>query len=280
MYIENLTQSSKAVKIRKFDKETNSKVLIDAKWHLLGGNKQPYLSIDIRQVKANGEIIHGWEDQKETIKNLDKELYSLVNLHLTNLDGAGMHQTVNMKYHFNLAKEQFGKDIYTQEKHNKIMSGLWEEITGHELFNNLFVTHGESLHSYLKEYQNKNSAYYQYKDFDKSKSHWIKQIEKSIGVFKAEKLKPFIIDYFNKLEQYKNKQNEYKYKTLLSECGVYTHEKLADIYNLGKLEVLEILASVDSDELLDLISLEITANNLIVLEELTNKYEIPLVISK
>ena len=70
MSINNLVQSDKFVKIRKFYKETNSKILIDVKWLLLGDNKSPYLSTDIRQVKINGIIVNGWQEQKEAIKIL------------------------------------------------------------------------------------------------------------------------------------------------------------------------------------------------------------------
>ena len=60
----NLVQANKAVKLRYFDKTTKSKILMDVKWHLLGGNKLPYLSVDVKQVKKTRCYYSGMEGTK------------------------------------------------------------------------------------------------------------------------------------------------------------------------------------------------------------------------
>lgn len=127
MNISDLTKSSKAIKLRYFDKETKSKILMDVKWHLLGGNKLPYLSVDVRQVKLNGEIVNGWQEQKQAIAKLNQDYSSLINSHLCNTDGNGMPQASNMLYYFKQAKDTFGQDVYTSEKHQEKLKELTEK---------------------------------------------------------------------------------------------------------------------------------------------------------
>lgn len=280
MSINNLVQSDKSVKIRKFYKETNSKILIDVKWLLLGDNKSPYLSTDIRQVKINGIIVNGWQEQKEAIKILDPELYSLVNCGTCKTDGSGMHQAANMQYHFNLAREQLGKEIYTQEKHNEKLNILWQGIKDHNVFNVLFKARGASLHERLKEYQDKQGDFYKYKDFTKSYDHWVVQIGKNTTHYEIKSISKELKSYFEQLEQYRKLEKEYKYTTLKSNSDLWTSERLADYYNLDRLIVLEILCNKDSDQMIKSLSDNITNSNLNFLQEMTNKYQIPLVISK
>lgn len=290
--ITNLTQKAKPLKLRHFCKETKSKILLDVCWSQLKGNKQPYLSVNIRQVKKDGVIVNGWQEQKQAISELNNKLSFIVNSGSCGLDGSGMHQQANMQYHFKLAQDQFGKDIYTQEKHNKTLSGLWQDIENHSIFNTLFKKLGTTLNKYLKEYHDKKSERYEYFNSDRAFKHWDHQIKgrynigmlnswakplnKTNGMTPQDQLK----NYFDGIQQYKDLEREYRYKTLPRKDELWNAGKLAITYNLDIQQVYEILASLNTKDLVSVISEEITRKNYIKLKELQKEYNIPLVISK
>lgn len=282
MKISDLNQASKAVKLRFFDKETKSKILMDVKWQLLGGNKLPYLSVDVRQVKLNSEIVNGWQEQKQAIAKLNQDYSNLIKSHLCNTDGNGMHQASNMLYHFKQAKNTFGQDVYTSEKHQAKLKELWQSLENHKLYEWLFIDFGNSKDHYFKEYLDKNSDLYQYSNAAKSVKHWLNQIK--ITCFNAKKKKEqltsLLTSYFETRDQYRKLEQDYKYKNLPSNSEVWTPQRLADRYNLPLEEVFTILATPDMQPLVQVYSDKIKDNNYIKLKELTEKYKIPLVISK
>lgn len=57
MNIADLQQSNEALRIRKFNRKPNNKVLLDVQWHLLGNNKHPYLSVQVQQIVLNGQVV-------------------------------------------------------------------------------------------------------------------------------------------------------------------------------------------------------------------------------
>ena len=103
-------------KIKFVDKESNSKVLLSVYWSQLKDNKQPYLSVTIHQVKLNGSLVHNWQDQKDAIKQINLELFNIVNLHLSNKDGSrGVLENAN--YYYSLTRNQLTNPIkYTSEQ--------------------------------------------------------------------------------------------------------------------------------------------------------------------
>lgn len=282
MNISDLTKENKAVKLRYFDKETKSKILMDVKWHLLGGNKLPYLSVDVRQVKLNGEIVNGWQEQKQAIAKLNQDYSNLINSHLCNTDGNGMHQASNMLYHFKQAKNTFGQDVYTSEKHQEKLKKLWQSLENHKLYEWLFIDFGNSKDHYFKEYLNKNSDHYNYSNADRSIKHWLDQIK--ITCFdakkKREQLSSLLTSYFETIDEYRSLEQDYKYKNLPNNSDVWTPQRLADTYNLTLEEVFTILSTPDMEPLVQVYSEKIKESNYKKLKELTEKYKIPLVISK
>jgi hypothetical protein len=106
MNTSNLITANKATRLRWSDRATKSKILMDVKWLWLKGNKQPYLSVDVQQVKKDGVSVDGWKEQKEAIKVLNSEFYTLISTHLVSLDsGEGFHQTANSKHHLDLTRK-------------------------------------------------------------------------------------------------------------------------------------------------------------------------------
>ena len=150
-----------------------------------------------------------------------------------------MHQTSNMQYYFRQAKDQFGKDIYTQEKHNSLMGDRWDQIKDHTLFTKLSKLCGYHLASWIKKYLNKNDDLYIYKDFNKSFDHWLDQISKSVGVFKTEAIKPLLKDFFNKLDEFRSLEKQHKFKRLPSDRDIWTPERLSNTYDLEYDQVFE-----------------------------------------
>ena len=290
MDIKNLEISNTALKLRHFDKETKSKILMDVKWHLLSNNKQPYLSVNVRQVKHNGIVFNNWGDeQKAVIEEINKDFSFLLAAHLSTPDGSGMHQLANLQYHFKLTQDHFGQDIYTSEKHNDKMVKLWDVLENHSLFTFLFKDFGHSKDVYFKEYLNKTNDKYLHSNANISVEHWINQINlperESLRNSKTykEKLENSLISFFGGIDQYRKLEGDHKYKNLPNNNGVWTPQKLGGYYNIPLENVMVVLSTIMQEEkqaLIKAYSDQVTAKNKIKLEELTNKYKIPLVITK
>lgn len=283
--ITNLAQSTKPLKLRHFCKETKSKILLDVCWSQLKGNKQPYLSVNSRQVKKDNIVI-SYNEQKEVIKEINKDFYFLLCAHLSNTDGSRMHQHANMQYHFKLAQDQFGKEIYTSEKHNKKASNLLYSLQNHELFSFLFKDFGYSKDIYFSGYLDRNSDKYLYSNSVRSIKHWTEQIEVPYNRFNIkkykQKLESLLTDFFEGIDNHRRLTSSYKYKNLPSNRELWTPKKLSEYYNLTLVEVMMVLAETDQDNkqaLIKLYSDSIKEKNLIILKELTEKYKIPVVYS-
>lgn len=171
MNIDNLKISTKPVRIRKFYKETKSKIIIDVGWSWLKGNAQPYLSVSIVSVKLNGEAVDFWQDQKTAIKTLDETLYNLVSLHLVSFDGLEMHEISNMAYYFKQCRNTLGRKIYTLEEHNEKLASLKNLLHNFEL---LGAVQG-NVRKYFLEYLDENSDHFKYFDKWTTVEHWKNQ---------------------------------------------------------------------------------------------------------
>jgi hypothetical protein len=94
-------------KLKFSDIKSKSKILLSVYWSKLSSNDLPYLSVSIEQVRFNGENVD-WKDQKAAIKLIDPEFSELVNFHLYDPNGYGMHFIPNNLYYF----EQLRNDIF------------------------------------------------------------------------------------------------------------------------------------------------------------------------
>lgn len=267
------TTSNKAKRIRWSDIKTQSKIILDIKWHQLGGNKYPYLSVDIKQVKKNGEIVHCWQKQKQTIRVLNKDLFTLVDNHLKNItcfDG-------NVGYVFKKALKYFGKTTYTQEDHTERLNQIYDQLLDHKILKLVKW----DIEKYLKEYLNQNSDLYKYKNFDDSFDHWENQIARYENPYTyTKRIKPALRDYFDLLKGHRKLKEQYKYRTLPSRSEIITYKDVAIRYNVSECKVLKILASGCKSKELEAIEKEIQINIEKDLQELTEKYNIPLVTTK
>ena len=291
MKTSDLYTASKAIKLRHFDKDTNSKILLDVKWLQLKGNKHPYLSVDVRRVKSNGVSIEGYSKERIAImKGLNLDFAFLAESGCCNLDGSGMHQVSNVHYHFKLAKDSFGKYVYTSEDHQQKLSTLKDNLDGHPIFKTLFKELGHSKDKYLKEYLNTNGDLYQYFNSDRAFNHWNPQFKKNFNgggmlnrwgkSFKSGEPTPenHLKNFFDTLQELKKLREDFKYKTLPSVKDVWTPDRLAKVHNIPLEQVFYILSNVDMEPLIKPYSDMITATRYAKLKELTIKYKIPLVI--
>lgn len=274
-------------RIKWVDNKTRSKILLDVNWHQLGSNKYPYLSVDIKQVLFEGVQVDYWKLRKEAIKNLNPDLFNLVDNHL--IDTSCKPSTV--EYHFNLAQKQFGKEIYTQEDHAQKLKNIWDKLNKHEVFNFLTKHTGSVICISLRKYLNKSGDLYKYKDFKNSYNHWLKQIESLLGNHSIYKFKqPYkrgsdsgfnlLKNFFDTLEDYRKLDREYRYASLPSKNDLWDAERLANHYNLTLNNVYVTLSKPDMKPHLEHLIKKIQENKLKILQKLTDQYKIPLVTNK
>lgn len=265
---------NKPARLRVFDKDTKSKAIIDVYWSHLKGNKQPYLSTSIVDVKVNNKTVHGWDKQKTAILSLSKDMYTLLKLHLCNLDGTGDN---NISYHFSQCKKYFGQTVYTQEQYNKDCSVLKDAIKNHKIFKRLekpcfrptikILNKLASAGVYdLPFYLNKYDALF----IMQPMRHIVSNSEYRI-------VQSLVEDYLGVIKKYSTLTVKYQYKSLPSEKEVITPAGLATMYDMGILEVYEILATPFTEQKLKPIIDKVTQDRKKELVRLTVKYNIPTI---
>lgn len=285
MNIADLQQSNEALRIRKFNREDNSKVLLDVRWHLLGNNKQPYLSVQVQQIIKDGVRARHWQDQKKALKKIDQDLFELINLHLSPLDGSDQ----NVGYFIDQCKEQFGKEVYTSQIYQQEKRQLEIELKDHVIFNYIAKI-PPAYKEYLKEYMDQNNDRFKYLNKDRSIAHWKDQLNniilKSYGVFKQKeqhkKVNTAIEDFFNKVEELKQLIDKYKYKSLPSKNDLWSVERLAKYLNITICNCYQLIGQTGNQYTLSKqeISERLKNINKNKLLRLTEKYNIPLVVTK
>ena len=287
MNIQINHKADKPKRIKWVDSKTRSKILVDVKWHQLGSNKYPYLSVDIKQVLNSGVPVYNWKEQKETIKKLNIDLFNLVNNHLINTPC----KSDNVEYHFSLAQKQFGKDIYTREDHNQKLKNMWDKLNSHQIFDFLSSQIGSSICVSLRKHLDKYGDLYRYKDYKNSYSHWLKQIESMLGTYTIYKFKrPYkrgslsgfdlLKNFFDSLEDHRTLERKYQYSTLPSKCDLWDAERLSNEYGLDLNDVYVTLSKSDMKPHLEDLTKKIQENKLKLLQKLTDQYKIPLVTNK
>lgn len=115
MDIQDLKVSNKPKRLRWFDKQNKHKIILDICWSHLKRNKEPYLSVSIIQVKKGGVPVQGWKEQKQVIKDLHCDFYSLVSLHCCGFSDND-RELSNMFYHYELTKKCLAENARTKEE--------------------------------------------------------------------------------------------------------------------------------------------------------------------
>lgn len=276
----NITnESSKPVRLRFFDKSSNTKIILDVCWKQLKGNKLPYLSTSLQHVKVNGVVCNTWESSiREQLKELVHELHTLLNSHLNNIEC----YPSNVLYHFQLAKEQFGKKVFTQEDYNKLIIDKNTNLENHQLFKTLkilrLLSYNQVFMGMVKDVRS-GKFYKGYKFIDRLKDSIKSEIYRSdysrkIG---GSTISDIIDQFFRDANEIQELISKYKYKTLPNKSDLWNVSRLVKTYNLSELEVFKILSSTDLKTTLSPM-LEIIQNNTKnSLQVLTDKYKIPLV---
>lgn len=265
------------MKIKHFDKDTKSKILMSVVWRHLKGNKLPYLSVDIHQVILNGKRInYDYNKKLSAMKLINSELYQLAKCSGCNTLGAGIHELANAKYFLKQVKQQLSDPItYTSEQRQADLSNMLKQLKDHELFK--FIS--PINHKYFLEYLDQNSDRFKYFNANNSISHWNNQLSKICcsGVSARDpRLPKAITDYFNLLTTYRDLTNSYKYKSLPSNSDIWTCEKFADKYSLQLSKIYEMICT-DNTDLLDQMIKENQENTRIFLDKMTENYKIETV---
>ena len=293
MNYQDLTQATKAIKIREFDKTTNSKVIASVKWSKLNGNKDAYLSVQIEQVKYNGELLQSYEKgTKEAISKISTDIATLLDCHLVNLSSDRLN-SVNSHVLVDLdrCKTYFGKTVYTSEQRNIDIASLRSKLKNHELFKVVFNRLGESLRYSLAEYIEESSERFKYPDAERSFKHCEPQVRKrytgdrftsdweKVNKKTGNSPQSLLLSYFEDAEAL-SKMLRTQYHTLPSEKDINTPEKFAKRYDVTLLQAYELIActgtTVIADKTNTIIEKGVKTTKQ-VLDKLTEKYNIPVV---
>lgn len=118
--------------LRLRDIQGNSKAVIDIYWSDLKGNKSPYLSVSIVEVKVEGVRLYCHKEQLEAIRTqFNCDFYILLKNHLSNKSGLTLHQESNSYYFYQQTKEHFIREIqgfYTVEQKQKDIEGIKQKV--------------------------------------------------------------------------------------------------------------------------------------------------------
>lgn len=293
MNYQDLPKATKAIKIREFDKDTNSKVIASVKWSKLGGNRDAYLSVQVEQVKYNGEVLQSYEKEaKEVISKISTDIAILLDCHLVNLSSDRLNSVnSSVLVDLNQCKSCFGKTVYTIEQRNIDIANLRSKLQDHELFKVVFNRLGDSLKHSLIEYTDETSDRFKYPNADRSFKHWDQQVKKrydygrtfsnweKVGKKTGHSPQSLLLSYFEDAEKL-SKMLKIPYHNLPSENDINTPEKFAKRYDITILEAYEMIASTDSavlgEKTTRIVEKGVKTTKQ-MLDKLTEKYNIPVV---
>jgi hypothetical protein len=268
-------------KIKFVDKESNSKVLLSVYWSQLKGNKQPYLSVTIHQVKLNGSLVYNWKDQLAAIKQINLELFNIVNLHLSNKDGSrGVLENAN--YYYSLTRNQLTNPIkYTSEQKASDLKACRDALHNGEILNKVERLCGYDAVKYLKEYLIESGDLFKYKDLNKARVHWVNQYENQNGLlFRGKTLKDKVESvfslFFETLDKYRKLKNDYKSHPSVND--IWTAERLTEFLGCTLAEVYKMLVTGDTSTLNAIVN-ERIQSDIIFIDEMTDKYNIKIIVN-
>lgn len=256
--------------IKVSNPKTKTKFLVKAEY-------KNYLSVHIQQAIVDGENIYDYKKQLEKLKQFDLDLYNLCNFHLGKLGSVGNNYKSNAAYYAKLCRDQLGKTYYTREDHNEKLATLKAGLRDHKLFTVLSPS-AIQIKLYIEDYLNESTDLFKYNDFSKSIDHWENQLIKAIGVYPYKnRVKVQLEQFFNDLQQYRDLQNKYKYKTLISSDDLWNCERLAEYLDCDIDQVFKVICSNSEENLKK--ELDLLLKSTIILREetlkaLLNKYNL------
>lgn len=97
-------KNQKPLRLRHFEKATNSKVIMDVYWSQLKGNSHPYLSVDLVDLVIDGERQHTGRSQDsielmKTINTPEHMIFILENHLVSQKEFTTFHFVANLDYH-------------------------------------------------------------------------------------------------------------------------------------------------------------------------------------
>jgi len=271
------------MRLRHLDSANKSKAIIDVNWSKLRGNKEAYLSVAIKQIVVNGETIHNWQEQKQALKNLNEDLHFLSQQHLS-------RRSCPLDIDSEVSNIKNKLDSYLKQRWEKLP--IYEELqdslkeSKNTLYKSeLIKTLNKSVNATAKALSFYvlddiiDSDSFQYKDLEKSKTHYNQQIIKTINCFGRKEFN-ILESYWVKLKEYQalyKKINHYSFKSI-KRSEILTLEKLVDSTGLEENQIKDLAFSYNTHGAIkNLIStpLENKYKNIkIKLELLTEKYNI------
>lgn len=273
---------TKPLRIRKFDPQTKSKAIIEVYWAHLKGNKTPYLSVQIVDVKKGGVRLHNYEEKKEFIKGFDGDMWFLLDNHLAKKGtGVSCHYLANAWYHYKLAKnyliaEMLGEVFTEQDKTEQIVAikkKVLDDLT--ELTDRHLKRGGSlALREYRERIEKDLEVYYYTRET--RLSHYKEELARCAGVFGQKTNKQFdewVVGY----RKAKGELEALDKKPVMSESEIWTIERFSNDYELPKKEVKEILSKPLTQDQLNSILSPVAEEKEQYLTILSDQYQIPTI---
>lgn len=277
-----LIQESKAIRLRTF--KGKSKAVIDAKWLLLGGNKQPYLSIDIVNVTIDGACIDGHQEKIKALKTLDNDFYLLAKHHLGRLNGEAMHYYANAHYFYDTTRKHiFDKPSISSEVEkeirelkegciNDLLELIRKEVCNRYDYKSKDILSERNFKEYLSRIEKDLEVLYH------TRESRLDHMQECLG------LSPKGVVKFNawRKQYHKTKKELNRLDKLetIREDELWTVDRLAEHLGLVKETVQGLLLKSLTQEELAVYLEPLADAAALEPEELTKHYSIPLVVTK
>ena len=266
--------NDKPVRLRYFDSSTKSKAIVDVKWSMLRGNKEPYLSVSIVDVKVNGATVRDYSEQVAALKALDRDLYALTTYHLSRPDGSG--KLSNSEYYLKLTIDHHFNPPITKEDIQQQKDALFLKVENNPVvlkYIDLHVT-ATTIKDLLTDLKNLKD------DFTKTGRllYSCKGLANTENNFFTRRLLEKELEQLGKdIKAYKEFNRRNQFKTFISSSDIWTIERLSGYTGLGIPAIKNVILSRDRKETLkDYLQPTIESNKLEI-TELSNKYNIPTI---
>lgn len=253
--------------LKHSDIKNRNKILMTVIWSHLKGNKDPYLSVNIKQVIHNGKRINDYQDQKQVIKQINNDFSFLLDCHLCNLDDYSMHMIANGIYFFELTKKHTLEKPFTFEDNQEKINQCYDHIK--VTFDQLFKMINLGLADYNEFFKrlNKNGIVNNFLKHceNNRKSIYFKSFNQTFDLLKKH------------IDQWKKAKNKMKYTTLPRRSDLWTIERFSEYSSLPVDQVKDLFFQQDYKQILTNHFEETAKNNKIELDRLTEQYNIEIV---
>lgn len=284
---------TKPINIRVFDYKNKSKVISSVYWSHLKGNKAPYLSVNIKQLKYKGKVLNAWGSEgrklyKKALKEIAPDIYDLYCSHLVNMDNYNnLHEYSNGWYFIEQTRRYLWDKPITVEQKREELKNLKQGII--DDFNQVVKVwnikgYCETLNKFKECLQNlQKQDYYNYPRYSKETMiGWFCRI--GSGLFVTQKNKKIteslFNDIFTNIESIRKLEQDLRYPTIrgwISKTDIWTVERLAEYLDLDLLTTKMLVIECENKEDFEKFLQPKVKDRKKRLQELTEKYSIPII---